>query len=55
MDKLISEKNVKYAFVKTGFSNSKKAKQKFNEHQTPNCHKAAMSYEWVVPLMFRRA
>ena len=37
------------AFITNGFSNWKKALQKFKEHQTSECHKLATDYEIVIP------
>lgn len=37
------------AFISNGFSNWKKALQKFKEHQTSECHKLAVDHEIVLP------
>ena len=37
------------AFITNGFSNWKKALQKFKEHQTSECHKLAVDCEIVIP------
>ena len=47
--KLTAKRNIKDAFVKTGFSNWKKATKTLNKHQALHCHKAALSYEVIVP------
>ena len=40
--------NVEKAFISVGFSNWKKATQKFNEHQLSDCHLASLTYENTV-------
>ena len=37
------------AFIKGGFSNWKNAIERFKEHQTSNCHKVTIEYEFTIP------
>ena len=37
------------AFIKGGFSNWKNAIERFKEHQTSSCHKAAIEYKFTIP------
>ena len=47
--KLTAEHNKDPAYISTGFRNWKKAPKCFKEHEESKCHKAALTYQVVVP------
>ena len=46
---LASARYTAHTFTFNGFSNWKKARLKFKEHQTSECHKFAVDREFVIP------
>ena len=48
-NKLNAEHNKALAYISTGFKSWKKAPKCFKEHEESKCHKAALTYQVVVP------
>ena len=48
-DKLSAEHNKDPAYISTGFKNWKKAPKCFKHHEQTKCHKAALTYQILVP------
>ena len=49
-ENLISATKKEEAFLKGGFSNWKKALDKFKEHEASQCHKTTVDYEVNIPM-----
>ena len=47
--KLTAEHNMEDTYIRRGFSNWKKAPKAFKNHESSNAHRAAVTYESVVP------
>lgn len=48
-EKLTAEHNLEDAYIKNGFRNWKKAPKTFTDHNQTKAHRAALTYESVVP------
>ena len=48
-DNLKTERCKESSFLKKGFKNCKKALKKFKKHQSSQCHRAASTYEILIP------
>ena len=48
-EKLITERNMENTCITEGFNNWKKAPKAFTAHENSKAHKAALTYESLVP------